>query len=78
MFAGYTADMPPASSDVKLFGDVIISDQAYPVVLQQQKTCNSVRTENAKQTETTRFTDINSENGKSSIKILFRKKLRAD
>ena len=32
---------------------VIISDQAYTVVPQQHKTCNSVRTENAKQIETT-------------------------
>jgi hypothetical protein len=48
---------------------VIISDQACPVVHQQQKTCNSVRTDNAKQIERARFIDINSENGKSSIKL---------
>jgi len=66
------------SRDIQLFGAVIISDQACPVVAQQQKTCNSVRTENAKQNETARFIDISSENGKCSIKTLFGKKLRAD
>jgi hypothetical protein len=37
---------------IKLFGAVIISDQARPVVPQLQKTCNSVRSESAKQIET--------------------------
>jgi hypothetical protein len=70
--------MSLVSRDIQLFGAVIISDQACPVVPQQQKTCNSVRRESAKQIETARFMDINYENGNCSMKTLFRKKLRAD
>jgi hypothetical protein len=70
--------MSLVSRDIQLFGAVIISDQARPVVPQQRKTCNTVRTEKAKQIETARFIYINSENGKYSIKTLVRKKLRAE